>query len=138
TRFSRDWSSDVCSSDLGEPFQHVLGFIASENKGYEFIDGNYTSAIGAPGIVNERLTWYTSTISNIGIDLNLFNGFISVEADVYQRFREGLLATRNLSLPNTFGGSLPQENLNSDKVQGFDFVIGHRNQIRDFRYNVSF
>src|SRR5690606_37623211 len=124
--------------NAGEPFQHVLGFIASENKGYEFIDGNYTSAIGAPGIVNERLTWYTSTISNIGIDLNLFNGFISVEADVYQRFREGLLATRNLSLPNTFGGSLPQENLNSDKVQGFDFVIGHRNQIRDFRYNVSF
>src|SRR5690606_4254801 len=70
--------------NAGEPFQHVLGFIASENKGYEFIDGNYTSAIGAQGIVNERLTWYTSTIRNIGIDLNLFIGFISVVADVYQ------------------------------------------------------
>src|SRR5690606_41082036 len=35
TRFSRDWSSDVCSSDLGELWQDKLGLV-------------FTSEIGTP------------------------------------------------------------------------------------------
>jgi hypothetical protein len=56
---------------------------------------------------------------------------------VFRRDREGIPAFRNVSLPNTFGTSLPQENLNSDRTQGFDFTIGHNNTIGRFSYGVS-
>jgi hypothetical protein len=40
-------------------------------------------------------------------------------------------------LPNTFGGELPQENLNSDRVRGFDIASGYRNSVGDFYYEIK-
>jgi hypothetical protein len=57
--------------------------------------------------------------------------------DVYQRDRKGLLARRNVSLPNTFGGTLPEENLNSDRVRGIEFSASYSGQVRDFKYGIS-
>lgn len=123
--------------NAGAPFQYVPGFTTTGGGGYEFTDGVYTIGAASPGIVNRNLTWFKSNILDVGIDLSLFKGLFAMELDLYQRDRKGLLATRNLSLPNTFGGTLPQENLNSDRVRGFDIVIRHNNRIRDFRYGIS-
>lgn len=132
-------SYGLVGQNAGEPFQYILGFTTSEGgKGYEFSNGSYTNGITAPGVVNEDLTWYTANIRNVGLELNLANGLLNFEFDLYQRDRKGLLATRNLTLPNTYGTSLPQENLNTDRVQGFDFSVGHINKIGDFEYGVNF
>ena len=60
-----------------------------------------------------------------------------MQVDVYQRDRKGLLAIRNIFSPNTFGGTLPQENLNSDRVRGIDFSIGYKGSVGDFNYGAS-
>lgn len=130
-------SYGLVGEDAGSPFQYVPGFSTTGGGGYEFINGTYTTGAASPAIVNERLTWFTSKVTDLGLDLGLWNDRLNIEADVYQRDREGLLALRNVSLPNTFGGTLPQENLNSDRVQGFEFAVGHRNRINDFNYNVG-
>ncbi|WMI94600.1 TonB-dependent receptor [Bacteroides fragilis] len=122
--------------NAGEPFQYIQGFTTSGGGGYEFINGEYTVGAASPLIVNPNLTWFKSNVLDVGIDIALFKGLFNMEFDLYQRDRKGLLARRNLSLPNTFGGSLPEENLNSDRVQGFDLSISHNNRIRDFRYGV--
>ena len=62
---------------------------------------------------------------------------ISVEFDWFRRNRSGLPATRVGSLPTIFGESMPQENLNSDINTGFEIVVGHKNRIGNFNYNVS-
>lgn len=123
--------------DAGDPFQYVPGFSTSGGGGYEFVNGEYLNGASSPAIVNENLTWFTSTIKNIGLDLELWDGILNFEVDIYERDREGLLAYRNVSLPNTFGGSLPQENLNSDQVKGAEFTIIHNNHIGEFRYSIS-
>ncbi len=74
---------------------------------------------------------------NIGFDLSFLNRLIAFEVDVYQRDRSGLLAYRYGSLPNTFGATLPQENLNGDRTQGVEFTISHHNKINDFQYSIS-
>jgi hypothetical protein len=56
---------------------------------------------------------------------------------VFYRKRDGLLAYRTESLPNTFGTSLPQENLNSDDYRGFELTLGHNNQVQNFRYSIK-
>lgn len=121
-------SYGLVGEDAGNPFQYVGGFSLNQG-GYEFSDGTWTSGASSPEVVNEKLTWFKSNIKNIGIDLGLLDNSLNIELDIYQRDRKGLLAYRNATLPNTFGSSLPQENLNKDRVQGIDFSIGYSKKI---------
>ncbi|MDD4437319.1 MAG: TonB-dependent receptor [Tissierellia bacterium] len=124
--------------DAGAPFQYISAFTASGGGWYEFVEGTTTRGIGSPPIVNEKLTWMKNKITNIGLDLGFFNERLILEADIYRRERTGILAHRNVVLPNTYGGTFPQENLNSDQVQGFDLSLTHKNTIsKDFSYNIS-
>lgn len=130
-------SYGLVGQDAGSAFQHVGGFSLNAG-GHEFANGTWTSGAAAPGVVNEELTWYKSNIKDIGFDLGLFNNQVNIEFDVYQRDRSGLLAYRNATLPNTFGASLPQENLNKDRVRGVEFAVGYGKQVnKDFRFNTS-
>lgn len=130
-------SYGVVGEDAGNPFQYIAGFSTTGGGGYEFVNGEYTVGTASPEIVNNSLTWFTSHILDVGFDLTLFNGKFDLEFDVYQRDRDGLLAHRNVSLPNTFGGKLPQENLNKDQVRGLDLAIGYNGFIRDFEYGIQ-
>lgn len=116
-------------------FQYMTGFA--------YPNGNYIFGSSAiPGLVdrglpNYLLTWYTSKTSNIGLDLSLWKGLLGAEIDVFYRKRDGLLANRLLSLPNSFGAVLPQENLNGDSHKGFEIMLTHKNKIGDFNYSIS-
>jgi TonB-linked SusC/RagA family outer membrane protein len=123
--------------NAGTPFQYIAGYTIG-GGGYEFTDGSYTVGIASPSITTTNLTWYTANILNLGVDIGLFNSRLNVEFDVYQRDREGILATRSLTVPNTFGASLPQENLNTDRVRGIELMLSHQNKIRDFSYGINF
>ena len=112
--------------------------------GYTYPSGNYV--LGSSGLSNgakdksmpnTNLTWYKSTTANVGFEASLISGLITTEFDYFIRKRDGLLATRQLSLPTTFGQTLPQENLNSDKTKGFEIVLGHHNKINDFTYDIK-
>lgn len=131
-------SYGVTGQDAGNPFQYLDGYQTGSSYGYEFVDGEWTTLVNSPALVNKFLTWYTAKTYDVGIDVELWNGLFGLTFDVYRRDRFGLLATRSSSLPNTFGASLPQENLNSDRVQGFDFTVSHKNNIGEFFYAIDF
>ncbi|MEL7588841.1 MAG: TonB-dependent receptor [Prolixibacteraceae bacterium] len=113
-------------------------------SGYTYPSGSYI--LGSAGVVNgavdkgmpnTALTWYESTTANLGFEASAWRGLFTVEFDYFVRRRDGLLATRQLTLPTTFGQSLPQENLNSDKTRGFEIVLSHRSKIGEFSYDVK-
>lgn len=131
-------SYGIIGLDAGDPFQYISAFSTSGGGWYEFTDGTTTAGVGSPAIVNEQLTWMESKLSNIGVDVGFFNEELIFTADIYRRDRTGLLAHRNVTLPNTFGGSFPQENLNSDRVQGVELSVIHQKRVnRDFSYYVA-
>lgn len=130
-------SYGLVGQDAGNPFQYVPGFSTSGGGGYEFVNGTYLTGAASPAIVNPNLTWFESNIKDIGLELGLFQNKFNLEFDLYQRDRTGLLAFRNVTLPNTFGGTLPQENLNSDRVRGIEFSVSHNNNLGDFQYNIE-
>ncbi len=130
-------SYGTIGEDAGAPFQYLAGFSTSGGGYWEFTNGKETQGIASPGIVNKNLTWMNSTIINIGIDLGLFDNKLSFTADIYQKTRTGLLAYRSISVPNTFGGTFPQENLNSDRIKGIEFSFNYHNKIREVNYNIS-
>lgn len=116
-------------------FQWMSGYIYPGGK-YLFDYGDPTIGLFSSGLANEDLTWYQSKTANIGLDAGFFKGKLYFEADVFHRKRDGLMAYRTLSLPTSFGASLPQENLNSDTTYGFELVAGHNNTVGDFTYNI--
>ncbi len=130
-------SYGTIGQDAGAPFQYVQGFSTSGGGTWEYVNGVLTNGAATPALVNEELTWMESNIKDIGMDIGFFDNKLTLTADWYQRDRTGLLAYRNVSLPNTFGGTLPQENLNSDRVRGFEFSFVHSNTVGDFNYSIS-
>jgi len=121
--------------DAGDPFQYMPGFI--KYGGYVMGNNVFTDGYTTTPLMNDKLTWFTSRTMDIGLDLSINDGLFSFEIDVYRRNRSGLLKTRSQSVPNTFGADLPEENLNKDRTDGIEFLIGHRNKIGDFDYNVT-
>lgn len=118
-----------------DPYQYLTGY--RYDGGYVLGDNGLTLGMSSRGMANPWLTWYESKIMNFGFDASYKKGLISMEFDWFRRERTGLPATRNGSLPTTFGESMPQENLNSDINTGFEFSLGHLYNVGDFRYNVS-
>lgn len=47
----------------------------------------------APGVVTDRLSWVTSSISNVGPDFDLWNGKLSGTIEWFNRKNEGILPT---------------------------------------------
>ncbi|MDR0559002.1 MAG: TonB-dependent receptor [Prevotellaceae bacterium] len=118
-------------------YQFMTGYDYAISGNYYLFGGEQINTAKSRGIPNQQLTWSTSTVTDIGIDVDLWNGKLGIVADVYRRDRTGLLANRGTALPGVVGANMPQENLNSDRTQGFEFSISHRNRIGDFGYNFS-
>lgn len=116
--------------------------------GYTYPSGNYIfgnnpiPGLSDKGLINQYITWFTSTTTNIGMVLNVRNGLFTAETNYFFRKRTGLFATRALTIPNTFGAELPKENLNSDNTRGFEVILGHHKKYGeidfDIKGNVSF
>lgn len=121
--------------DSSSSYQFLSGF-NYPSGGYVF-NGSYLNALSLRGMPNPNITWFTSKMLNIGIDADLWNGLLGFQFDIFQRNRDGLLATRAMSIPGTVGAALPQENLEGDLTKGFEVVLSHRNKINDFIYYFS-
>src|SRR5690606_39534194 len=78
TRFSRDWSSDVCSSDLFRFSWTLDGESGSEL--YRLIDGG-----DCPGEEPRDLTgsWYAPSLSGYGYSINAYQGLETNAAYFY-------------------------------------------------------
>ncbi|WP_435353819.1 SusC/RagA family TonB-linked outer membrane protein [Emticicia sp. SJ17W-69] len=86
---------------------------------------------------NENITWEVASNSNIGLEGQLFNGKVSFEFDYFSNYRSKILWFKNASVPQSTGISLPAQNIGEVSNKGFDFNVGYRSQIGDFKYNVS-
>ena len=111
-------------------------------SGYEydggFVDnGEMVSGIYTTGLANVNTTWEKHTTYNAGFDFGLWGSKLYGSIDAFYKKRSGILATRANSLPNTFGASLPYENLNSMNYRGFELQLGYRGKYRELQYNIG-
>lgn len=121
----------------GVPFQYVEGYSVNSGGPYEFEDGVQLFGITAPPPANAKLSWQTAETLNAGIDVGLWDNRFTLTADVFQRHLKGIPARKNISLPDTYGGELPQENLNSNLTRGWEMIVGYKSNIGELSYNVS-
>ena len=134
----------ILGDDAASRFQFIEGFDYPASGGNRNLPAGYvfgstfTNAIGFRNAPNPNITWYTSTMKNIGIDVDLWKGLFGLSLDAFQRDRDGLLDTPSIIAPGTFGSGISDANLNGDRNKGFELEVRHVNSInRDFSYNAS-
>lgn len=115
----------------------IVGFGLDANDRGWIYNGKLMGGVNATSIPNPDLTWTTSKIFDIGIDVDLWNGLLGGSFDYYNRNRDGLPASRLEAVPGTVGANLPKENLGSDRTFGYEIVLTHRNRVADVGYYVN-
>lgn len=131
--------------DSASDYQFVSGYDYPNTSGGSYnnyptgylFGGSYVNALGFRAVANPNITWYTVKTVNVGLDADFWKGKLGFTVEFFQRDRDGLLADRLVSLPGTFGSTMPQENLNSDRTKGFELELRHHNRVGEFMYSIS-
>jgi TonB-linked SusC/RagA family outer membrane protein len=87
-------------------------------------------------LVSYTRTWERVKQKNVGIDLGFFRNRLTTNFDLYEKENIGMLIRVNH--PEVLGGVAPATNSGNFNTKGWEFVIGWKDNIKDFNYNVSF
>jgi TonB-linked SusC/RagA family outer membrane protein len=87
-------------------------------------------------LANPDITWETATLTDLGFDLSMLKGKITLEADYFFKRTEDILRpTQKTS--SIIGINLPDENIGIVENKGFEFILGHKNRLNDFTYGAN-
>ena len=134
--FKLRWSDGMTGRSQGNPYGYMVGY--TQSGSYVFDDG-----ASIPGYVNHSpaqtlISWANVRMMDFGFDFEAWRGLIGGSVDWFWRNTSGIAAASTATVPDFFGQSLPQENLNKSQNVGIDLSLSHRNRIRDFNYRVMF
>lgn len=118
-------------------YNYPAGGSATGTPAGAVFDGTFVSSVQSKGLANPGISWFTAKMLNIGVDAQAWRGLLGVTFDFFRRERSGLTTTQALTLPDVVGVGLPQENLNGDRTEGFEFELSHENRIGALNYSVK-
>ncbi len=101
------------------------------------IEGKLPSYSSNPGLVSSTLTWETVRTWDIGVDFGLFNNRLTGSFDYFVRKTLNMVGPAP-ELSSVLGTGIPKINNCDMKSYGFEFTIGWRDHIGDFKYGVAF
>lgn len=110
--------------------------------GYGSGSSSVNSAYQSSGIANTDLTWEKTLSWNAGFDLDMWNGKLGAEVDVFYNYTYDMLTSMGSGYPSSMGGYYPTwKNVNSIDTKGIDVMVSHRNTViaggKPFIYGVS-
>lgn len=118
-------------------------YLSTINKGasgYPFGDsqqwiGGFSEA--KMGVTN--ITWEIAKKANVGVDLEFFNGLVSLQGDFFFEKRDNILLKRGI-IPNISGitsATIPWANLGKVENKGFDGMLEiKKTTAKDFYYSI--
>ncbi len=130
-------SFGMIGMDPGNPFQYMDKY--GIGTGMTFgTSGAIQTAVGPPTVANPNITWETQKTYNVGFDSKFAKDLFHLNAEFFYNRRENILVTKDASVPNFTGLSLPQENLGVVDNRGFELDGGFHKAInKDLRIDVT-
>lgn len=125
----------MMGNDRVAAFQHMMTYNYGNNY---VIGGKDVQGLNETRVPNPNITWEVSRTWNFGLDASFWNRKLWMEFDFFRSVRDNLLTTRNKSVPEYTGMSLPNENIGKVLNRGFELVLGHQNRVNDkFNYSIT-
>ena len=85
---------------------------------------------------NKDLTWETTTQTNIGVDLSIFNSRLVFNADAYYKYTTDLLM--DVPLPSTSDVGSITRNEGEMVNKGIEFAVSSKNFVKAFKWDTDF
>jgi len=113
-----------------------LNTFSFQDKGVIF-GGTENQQIYPTRYPNTNITWERGRTYDIGAEMKFLNNRLSIEGDYFYHKRTKMLISRNASLPELAGFTLPRENLGKMKNEGFDGLISWNDKVGEVGYNLA-
>jgi TonB-linked SusC/RagA family outer membrane protein len=111
------------------PYQKVI------ELGYDYpIGGSLASGGALTTLPTEDITWETTTVTDIGIDLTVFNNKLSLTADYFYKKTDDILYS--ITVSDVLGMSASEQNAGSVENKGWEFDLKYNDMIGNFSYSV--
>lgn len=123
------------NTDNWYPFYSTMGF--ATNAGSWLINNKKPNIAWEPGLVSALLTWERTQTTNVGLDVNAFNGRLSLSAEYFIRRTLDMVGPAP-ELPEILGTDVPKVNNLDMTSKGWELALSWRDQINDFRYGINF
>ncbi|UNY98746.1 TonB-dependent receptor [Zhouia spongiae] len=126
------------NQDIGYyPYQNVLNIGANSPFIYGVypIDGEIVTAVSASSLVNRDIKWETTTVTNIGFDMSLFNHKLGINFDWFNKMTDDIL--RRAQIPAYLGLNAPIINDGTLKNTGFELAANYRDVVGEVSYSVG-
>jgi TonB-linked SusC/RagA family outer membrane protein len=88
-------------------------------------------------MINQNLSWETTSVTNIGLDLGFFKGKLSTELDYYDRLTSGMIRPSQMSLHLTGAYSAPRDNIGDLRNRGIEVNLTYKDTKSGFHYMVN-
>jgi len=98
-------------------------------------DKNITSGAAITTMANSRISWETTTMSNIGLELGLFKKF-EITADFYKRVTEDILL--ELGIPLIIGQAAPAQNAGKLENKGWELGASYNDRFGNVNFSAMF
>lgn len=132
-KFRASWG--VTGNQGINPYQTLSQVVSGFNYPY---DGSPTAEnIGfyISSAPNPNLRWESTTQTDVGVDIGLFNGRLTATADYYYKTTKDLLLNRTLAGYTGFDNII--DNTGSIENKGFELALGGDPVVGNFRWNTG-
>lgn len=125
-------------------FQYLTQYDYAGNVGaqpnYYNFGGQYYNGYSSIGVeaANEDITWESADMKNIGLNFTLFDSRLTGDVNYFYQERTDILVTRNASVPDYTGLTLPQENIGKVDNYGWELELGWNDKAGEVGYNFGF
>jgi TonB-dependent starch-binding outer membrane protein SusC len=88
-------------------------------------------------LVNRDLSWETTTVFNVGMDLGFLNNRLTAELDYYDRLTTGMNRPSEMSIHLTGAYDAPRKNIGSMRNRGVEANLTWQETRGEIRYGVN-
>ena len=129
------WSDGKMGSRQGSAYAWQLGY--TTNGSYVFDAGQNLNGYASHSVAETLLSWADVRSMDFGVDWDMWRGKFGGSIDWFWRQTLGTAATASTTVPDFYGLSLPQQNLNNSENVGIDLQISHQNNVGEFWYRIA-
>lgn len=96
----------------------------------------FGSAANEGALVNPNITWEIARKTDVGMELSMFNGKLTIDPDYFHEYRYHQIIAQG-DVPLLIGQALPQKNIGITSNTGFDGDITYRTNFNNVRFAIS-
>lgn len=99
------------------------------------LNGKVADGAAITNMANTEISWETTTVTNVGVDINLWDK-LSIVAEYYYKKTDDILL--KLDVPKIIGLKQPYQNAGVVENRGWDLSLNYTNWINQFKYEIGF